>query len=64
MGVPTSEDGYIPAMPRREDYEVHKRTCGGVGKKNSIPLYLLLMLYDDIPSGNRIWKFVIGHDNT
>ena len=24
MGVPTSEVGYIPAMPRREDHEVHK----------------------------------------
>jgi hypothetical protein len=24
MGVPTSEVGYTPAMPRREDYEVHK----------------------------------------
>ena len=29
MGVPTSEVGYNPAMPRREDHEVHKRTCGG-----------------------------------
>jgi hypothetical protein len=33
MGVPTSEVGYISAMPRREDHEVHKRTCGGIGKK-------------------------------
>jgi len=24
MGVPTSEVGYTPAMPRREDQEVHK----------------------------------------
>ena len=24
MGVPTSEVGYIPALPRREDHEVHK----------------------------------------
>ena len=24
MGVPTSEVGYNPAMPRREDHEVHK----------------------------------------
>ena len=31
MGVPTSEVGYTPAMPRREDHEVHKRTCGGIG---------------------------------
>jgi len=24
MGVPTSEVGYTPAMPRREAHEVHK----------------------------------------
>ena len=24
MGVPTSEVGYTPAMPRRKDHEVHK----------------------------------------
>jgi len=24
MGVPTSEVSYTPAMPRREDHEVHK----------------------------------------
>jgi hypothetical protein len=24
MGVPTSEVGYNPAMPRREDHDVHK----------------------------------------
>jgi len=24
MGVPTSEVGYTPAIPRREDHEVHK----------------------------------------
>jgi hypothetical protein len=24
MGVPTSEVGYTPAMPRREDHELHK----------------------------------------
>ena len=32
MGVPTSEVSYIPAMPRREDHEVH-RGRGGIGKK-------------------------------
>ena len=35
MGVPTSEVGYTPAMPRREDHEVHKRTCGGIEIKHS-----------------------------
>ena len=24
MGVPTSEVGYTPAIPRKEDHEVHK----------------------------------------
>ena len=33
MGVPISDVGYTPAMPRMEDHEVHKRTCGGTGKK-------------------------------
>jgi len=33
MGIPTSEVGYTPAMPRREDHEVHKRTCGDIGKR-------------------------------
>jgi len=36
MGVPTSEVGYTPAMPRREDHEVHK-DMWGVGEKK-IPL--------------------------
>ena len=43
MGVPTSEVGYTPAMSRREDHEVHKRTCvgiGGGGEKKYIRFYL------------------------
>ena len=31
MGVPTSEVGYAPAMPRREDHEVHKRHVVALG---------------------------------
>ena len=38
MGVPTSEVGYTPAMPRREDYEVHKDMWGH-WKKNYPPIY-------------------------
>jgi len=34
MGVPTSKVGYTSAMPRREDHEVHKAMCGGIGGKN------------------------------
>ena len=33
MGVPSSEAGYTSAMSRREDHEVHKRACGGIGGK-------------------------------
>ena len=32
MGVPTSEVGYTPAMPRREDHEVHKGHVAGEKK--------------------------------
>jgi len=35
MGVPTSEIGYTTAMPRREDYEVHKDVWWHWTKKNS-----------------------------
>jgi len=31
MGVPTSEVGYISAMPRREDHEVQKDMWGHLG---------------------------------
>ena len=33
MGVPTSEVGYTPAMPKREDHEVRKDIGEGGGKK-------------------------------
>jgi len=33
MGVPTSEVSYTPAMPRREDHEVHKDMCGHWGEE-------------------------------
>ena len=38
MGVPTSEVGYTPAMPRREDHEVHKGHVVALGeeKKNLV----------------------------
>jgi len=37
MGIPTSEVGYIPAMPRREDHEVHKGRVVALDQK--IPYY-------------------------
>jgi len=33
MDVPTSEVGYTPAMPRREDHEVHKGHVVALKKK-------------------------------
>jgi len=33
MGAPTSEVGYTPAMPRREDDEVHKGHVVALKKK-------------------------------
>ena len=50
MGVPTSEIGYTPAMPRREDREVHKRTCGGIEKK----IYIHNLGYVEVLSENSI----------
>jgi len=33
MGVPTSEVSYTPAMPRREDHEVHEGHVVALEKK-------------------------------
>ena len=33
MGVPNSVVGYTPAMPRREDHEVHKGHVAALGGK-------------------------------
>jgi hypothetical protein len=35
MGVPTLEVGYTSATTGRGDHEVHKETCGGIGKKTN-----------------------------
>jgi len=36
MGVPTSEVGYTPAMPRREDHEVHKGHVVALGEEKKV----------------------------
>ena len=41
MGVPTSEVGYTPAMPRREDHEVHKGHVVALGGGNII-LFMII----------------------
>jgi hypothetical protein len=33
MGVPTSEVGYTPAMPRRVDHEVHQGPVVALGER-------------------------------
>jgi hypothetical protein len=40
MSAPNSEVGYTTAMPRREDYEVHKDMWGGGGgiSQNKFPV--------------------------
>ena len=36
MGAPASEVGYTPAMPRREDHEVHKGHVVALGGEKII----------------------------
>ena len=36
MGVPNSEVGYTPAMPRREDHEVHNGHVVALDKKKKV----------------------------
>ena len=55
MGVPTSEVGYTPAMPRREDHEVHKRTCGGTGGEKK---YLRLSCYCQVRAAGKVYLHV------
>jgi len=42
VGVQTSEVGYTPAMPRREDHEVHK---GHVVAVEKIYMYIYIYIY-------------------
>jgi len=41
MGVPTSEVGYTPAMPRREDHEVHKDIWWYWTKKKTLIIIII-----------------------
>ena len=49
MGVPTSEVGYTPAMPRREDHEVHKDMWGHWTKKKKVSIV-------GYRFHNKLWK--------
>ena len=46
MGVPTSEVGYTPAMPEREDHEVHKEHVVALDKKKSLKIKRTLLHFD------------------
>jgi len=43
MGVPTTEVDLTPAMPRREDHEVHKWHVVALGKKYLHNLICMLL---------------------
>jgi len=56
MGVPTSEVGYTPAMPRREDHEVHKGHVVALGgekkeEKKNIHTHTHTELYELLQMG-------------
>jgi len=38
MGVPTSEVGYAPTMPRREDHEIHTGHVVAMEKKKTVSI--------------------------
>ena len=57
MGVPTSEVGYTPAMPRREYHEVHKGHVVALKKKNHSqlpPTWLIRRYYVSNGKGTRV----------
>ena len=51
MGVPTSEVGYTPAMPTREDHDVHK---GHVVALDKIYIYIYIYTVHILWSNNLI----------
>jgi len=55
MGVPTSEVGYISAMPRREDHEVHKDMWGHWGG-GDIQAFLYAIMIQLVTSNNRCFE--------
>ena len=55
MGVPTSEVGYTPAMPRREDLEVHKGHVVALDQKKIIGISICLSA-----SGSEIFMLGMG----
>jgi len=58
MGVPTSEVGYTPAMPRREDHEVHKDMWGHWIKKKEFVDIVVCFHFNNI----NVNPYSILHD--
>ena len=59
MGVPTSEVGYTPVMPRREDHEAHKRHVVALGEGGGI-LVTSISTYrakPDLAANDRSWIY-------
>jgi len=52
MVVPTSEDGYTPGMPRREDHEVHIGHVVALGERD-IKYFLCI--------GSYVIRYSTGH---
>ena len=59
MGVPTSEYGYTPAMPRREDHEVHKGHVVALGGGGGNFLITKSVTAADATVGNTPVQLVI-----
>ena len=63
MGVPTSEVGYTPAMPRREDHEVHKGHVVALDKKKIREITRYQNLMEIRPVGAELFH-AVGRTDT
>ena len=59
MGIPNSEVGYNPAMPRREDHEVHKDMLWGHWTKKK-----LYYIYVSVNTTNTYGITLLRHVST
>ena len=61
MGVPTSEVGYTPTMPRREDHEVHKGhvvALGGGESNGNVSVDLHPLFQEHNYGLLQVWVYV------
>ena len=60
MGVPTSEVGYTPAMPRMEDHEVHKEHVVALEEEKKITTICQPNLVEPtVPEKKKLGPFVV-----